>query len=61
MIGRDAFAHLSLKMISIPVSVVFLDQQCFFDCSQLSNVVFMPVSMLEVIGESAFGGRLLSG
>lgn len=53
-IGEGAFAHSSLKKISLPESLVKIDGYAFYDCVSLEDISFRPA--LSSIGKYAFSG-----
>ncbi|KAK8836348.1 hypothetical protein M9Y10_039690 [Tritrichomonas musculus] len=53
-IGKYAFSNLQIEYISIPNSVVKIDDSAFQDCRLLKHVNFTLKSQLNSIGKSAF-------
>jgi hypothetical protein len=56
-IVNGAFAYCdSITSITIPPSIVIIDDCAFTDCSNLTNIIFVDGSQLMSIGEAAFWG-----
>ena len=55
-IRQRAFYGTKITKIFIPKTILFIDNWCFFSCSQLSEVRFEENSCLEKIGKQCFYG-----
>lgn len=53
-IRADVFTKTSISQVSIPASVVRVEQSAFADCPRLSAVYFPRQSQLQVVGPKAF-------
>jgi len=53
-IGEAAFRNSVIESITIPNTVIELENRAFADCANLTTVIFAPESQLEIIGDEAF-------
>lgn len=51
-----AFHNTALKRVEIPSSVTEIEPFAFFNCSELTEVVFYQDSQIKEIGHDAFKG-----
>lgn len=56
MIGEYCFQQIGISLLSVPANIKEIQKGAYKGCSNLKTVVFSNESVLEKIGEKAFGG-----